>query len=187
MTAACFMIDRVWLCTPELLRTSASLPSSCFFAIIAAVCFTQLLVNSATLQSPITFNSGNARRRYVLDITGRINIRHRRVDTERLSRRSTAPLALHRQIATLFSTTSVLIRFAIGPAASLSRACAASTSLTSGKFLALLCGKRPYLHHAIRLSDSESPGLCALKEANDLGKEVPRKARIEVFDGSACQ
>lgn len=181
------MTDTVGLCFPELLRTSASFPSSCFFAIIAAVCFTQVLLNSATLQSPMILNSGNARRRYVLEITGRIDIRHRRIAIERLSRRSTAPLALRRQIAPLSSTTRVLVRRAVGPAASFSRACAASTSLTSGEFLALLCRKGPYLHHAIRLSDGESPGLCALKKPDDLGKEVPRKACIEVFDGSACQ
>jgi hypothetical protein len=35
--------------------------------------------------------------------------------------------------------------------------------------------------------DSESPRLCTLKEADDLRKDIPCKACIEVFDRSACQ
>lgn len=81
----------------------------------------------------------------------------------------------------------MLVRLAVRAATSFSRACAASTSLPSGKSLALLCRKGLHLHYAIRLSDGESPGLFALKEPDNLGQEVPRKACIEVFDGSACQ
>jgi hypothetical protein len=94
---------------------------------------------------------------------------------------------LGRQVALLSNAVGALVHIAIRSTTSLSRARTTSLTLVSGEFFALLCRVGPYLHFAIRLSDSESPWLCTLKETDDLRKDIPCKACIEVFDRPAGQ